>query len=88
MLNKYRVLVGAVAIFAASCAGAQLPNAEFKPPQDSSTPSGPIGIAIQEGRKAHRDPLKAASKCLKSTYLHKLSSYGRHDTECFALGRD
>lgn len=51
MKTRYAVLAGATAVFMVGGVGAQNTTAEFAPPLETTIPSGPKGVAIQEGKK-------------------------------------
>lgn len=51
MKTRYAVLAGASAVFMAGGVSAQNTIAEFAPPSETTIPSGPKGVAIQEGKK-------------------------------------
>jgi thiosulfate dehydrogenase len=74
METRYQIPVGVAAAFMAFNASAQVTAPEFKPPPDSSIPSGPKGIAVQEGKKlvteTHQRLPKYVANGLNCTNCH------------------
>jgi thiosulfate dehydrogenase len=74
MKNSFSISVGVVAIFIACSASAQATAPEFKPPPDSSIPTGPKGIAIREGKlllaETHQRLPKNVGNGLNCTNCH------------------
>lgn len=70
----YPISVGVLAAFMACNAGAQVTAPEFKPPPESSIPSGPKGVAIQEGKmlltETHQRLPKNVGNGLNCTSCH------------------
>ena len=82
MKTRLNMSVGISALVIASSVGAQATAPEFKPPPDSSIPSGPKGIAIQAGKllltETHQRLPKNVGNGLNCTNCHLVGGTTAH----------